>query len=219
MDKEFTIRVTGGPPPPLPGAKGKRGGGGKNAVLAQQQKRYNMRLTGTTPLDQFRRDVFALFNIPSSSTNQYQISFLGGFPPKELDQTDKHTVHELGVRANESVIVKFTLNAASVGSNGSVTAAAATSGVKQAASPVKANGRTSTTNGRKKRAAATAAAASFPELIAAQDAMMKTEQTKKSASVKSFGGTNKRIIATSSSSPKKGGKQTKIEGTGYRLSD
>ena len=219
MDKEFTIRVTGGPPPPLPGAKGKRGGGGKNAVLAQQQKRYNMRLTGTTPLDQFRRDVFALFNIPSSSTNQYQISFLGGFPPKELDQTDKHTVHELGVRANESVIVKFTLNAASVGSNGSATAAAATSGVKQAASPVKANDRTSTTNGRKKRAAATAAAASFPELIAAQDAMMKTEQTKKSSSVKSFGGTNKRIIATSSSSPKKGGKQTKIEGTGYRLSD
>lgn len=220
MDKEFTIRVTGGPPPPLPGAKGKKGGGrGKNAALAQQQKRYNMRLTGATPLDQFRRDVFALFNIPSSSTQHYQISFLGGFPPKELDQTGKRTVHELGVRANESVIVKFTLNSSSsAGTNGSKTATAAS----KAASPAKADDSTSSPIiGRKKRAAATAAEANFAEVIAAQDAMMKAEQKKKSSSnVKSFGGTNKRIIATSSSSssPKKG-KQPKIGGTGYRLSD
>ena len=132
MDKEFTIRVTGGPPPPIPGAakgKKKKGGGrrgGKNAALAQQQKRYNMRLTGTTPLDQFRKDVFALFNIPSSSTQHYQVSFLGGFPPKELDQGGKCTVHELGIRANESVIVKFTLNDASAGNNTNESTTAAT---------------------------------------------------------------------------------------------
>jgi len=103
MDNEFTIRVTGGPPPPLPAATGKgkgkkdggRGGGGKNAALAQQQKRYNMRLRPSTPLDQFRKDVFALFNIPSSSTHHYHVSFLGGFPPKELDQGDKRTVVSL----------------------------------------------------------------------------------------------------------------------------
>jgi len=219
MDKEFTIRVTGGPPPSIPGAKGKKGGrgggGGKNAALAQQQKRYNMRLSGTTPLDQFRKDVFALFNIPSSSTHHYQVSFLGGFPPKELDQGGKRTVHELGVRANESVIVKFTLNESATAGNESTTAVA-TASAKQSASSSTADSPGSSTNGRKKRAAATAAAASFPELIAAQDAMMKTEQKKKSSTVKSFGGANKRIVATSSS-PK--GKKSKIEGTGYRLSD
>ena len=220
---EFTIRVTGGPPPPLPGAakgskKGGRGGGGKNAALAQQQKRYNMRLHATTPLDQFRKDVFALFNIPSSSTHHYQVSFLGGFPPKELDQSDNHnTVHELGVRANESVIVKFTLNESA--GNGSATAST-TSAQQSASSSTVDSPSSSTTTGRQKRAAAAAAAASFPELIAAQDAMMKTEQKKKSSTVKSFGGINKRIVATSSSSPNdKKGKKAKIEGTGYRLSD
>lgn len=234
MDKEFTIRVTGGPPPPIPGTKGKKkgggrggGGGGKNAALAQQQKRYNMRLTGATPLDQFRRDVFALFNIPSNSTHHYQVSFLGGFPPKEMDQGGKCTVYDLGIRANESVIVKFTLNnnASAGNTNGSTTTAAAASSTKQSATTTTSSAKvhdspssSTTVSGRKKRAAATAAAASFPELIAAQDALMKKEQTKKSSTVKSFGGTNKRIVATSSSSSSPN-KKTKIEGTGYRLSD
>ncbi|KAL7439919.1 hypothetical protein ACHAXM_006944 [Skeletonema potamos] len=208
MDDEFIIRVTGGPPPPLPGKKG--GGGGKIAALAQQQKRYNLRLLPSTPLDQFRKDVFALFNIPSNSTHLYQVSFLGGFPPKELDQSGIRTVHELGVRANESVIVKFTLNESTENESTTVSKASA----KQSASPSPV--------GRQKRAAASAAAASFPELIAAQDAMMKTEQKKKSSSGKGFGSTNKRIVATTtSSSPNHGkkAKKAKIEGTGYRLSD
>ena len=218
MDKEFTIRVTGGPPPPLPaGKKGKRGGrsGGKNAALEQQQKRYNMRLSGSTPMDQFRKDVFALFNIPSSSTQHYRVSFLGGFPPKELDQGGKATVHELGVRANESLIVKFTLNDESA-ATGSIPSTSTST--KQSAASTITEPSTENSNGRKKRAAAAAATANFPELIAAQNAMMKTEQTKKSSAAKRFGSTNKRIVTTSASSPKKG-KKVKIEGTGYRLSD
>ncbi|KAK1743770.1 hypothetical protein QTG54_005367, partial [Skeletonema marinoi] len=171
MDKEFTIRVTGGPPPPIPGAK------------------FHASLPG----------------------------FLFGWvPPKELDQGGKRTVHELGVRANESVIVKFTLNESATAGNESTTAVA-TASAKQSASSSTSDSPSSFTNGRKKRAAATAAAASFPELIAAQDAMMKTEQKKKSSTVKSFGGATKRIVATSSSSSQ--GQEAKIEGTGYRLSD
>ena len=234
MDSEYTIRVTGGPPPPLPTAKGGKkgsskqrggGGGGKNAALAQQQKRYNMRLRPSTPLDLFRRDVFALFNIPSNSRHLYNISFLGGFPPKELDQTDKSTVEQLGIQANESVIVKITLNESAAG-NGSSTTTSDSKQSTSSSSPAAAVSITSN-NGRQKRAAAAAASASFPELIAAQNEMMKTEQKKKSSNVQNFGSTNNRIATTysSSASPngsggkKKSNKKTKIEGTGYRLSD
>ena len=231
MDSEYTIRVTGGPPPPLPTAKGgkkgskQRGGGGKNAALAQQQKRYNMRLRPSTPLDQFRRDVFALFNIPSNSTHLYNISFLGGFPPKELDQTDKNTVEQLGIRANESVIVKITLNDSNAAGSGSSTTNTTSDSKQSTSSSSPAAAATTSNNGRQKRAAAEAATASFPELIAAQNEMMKTEQKKKSSNVQSFGGTNNRIATTFSSLPNGGGggkksnKKTKIEGTGYRLSD
>ncbi|KAL7448548.1 hypothetical protein ACHAWC_000714, partial [Mediolabrus comicus] len=185
-----------------------------------------MRLRPSTPLDQFRRDVFALFNIPSNSTHLYNISFLGGFPPKELDQTDKNTVEQLGIRANESVIVKITLNESAAAGNGSSTNTTSDNNQSSSPSSSPAAAAITTNNGRQKRAAAEAATASFPELIAAQNDMMKTEQKKKSSNVQSFGSTNNRIAtAFSSSSPnggaggKKSNKKTKIEGTGYRLSD
>ena len=127
-DVEFTIRVTGAAPPPLPSTsststkkKGGRGKGSKNtASQPQQQRRYNLRLRPSTSLHQLRTDVYALFNIPSDYTNSYQISFLGGFPPTELDQTDKQTVHELGIRPNESYKVVSALidDASAVVSNG-----------------------------------------------------------------------------------------------------
>jgi hypothetical protein len=214
MDSEFTIRVTGGSPPPLLAASTIKGGGGKNAALLQQQKRYNMRLRPSTPLGQFRQDVFALFDIPSCSTHLYHVSFLAGFPPTELDQNDKHTVHELGVRANESVIVKFTLyESAGIGSTTSTAKQSSSSAATVAAdSPI-----SNSNNGRQKRAAATAAVANFPELVAAQDAMLKAEQKKKSSTIKSFGN---RVATKPSHSPNsKKNKKAKIEGTGYRLSD
>ena len=248
-ENEFTIRVTGAAPPPLPSTssssssskkKGGRGRGGKakNKATAQsqqqQQRRYNLRLRPSTSLHQLRTDVYALFNIPSDNTNSYQISFLGGFPPTELDQTDKQTVHELGIRPNESYKVVFALID---------DASAAVASAKQDAAAVagkKSNGESSsaieslTTTGRQKRASAMAATANFKDVIAAQDAIMKNEKKKSPKKNKSTsviaGGTNSNIagfgkannaskrIATIGGGNNKA-KKVKIEGGGYRLSD
>ena len=88
-DNEFTIRVTGAVPPPLPKGKKKAAASQKcTSQQQQQQRRYNMRLCPSTSINQLRKDVYALFNIPTDHIKSYQMSFLSGFPPKELHQTD-----------------------------------------------------------------------------------------------------------------------------------
>ena len=247
-DVEFTIRVTGAAPPPLPSTsststkkKGGRGKGSKNtASQPQQQRRYNLRLRPSTSLHQLRTDVYALFNIPSDYTNSYQISFLGGFPPTELDQTDKQTVHELGIRPNESYKVVFALidDASAVVSNGDgdtkQAAAAAVQGGKKSngeSSAVETSTTTNTTTtGRQKRASAMAATANFKDVIAAQDAILQNDKKKSpkkktssvAGNIAGFGKPNnasKRIATIGGGGGNTKAKKVKIEGAGYRLSD
>jgi len=190
-DSEFTIRVRGAPPPP-PAAKK---GGKSTPAPPPAQRRYNLRLRPSSSLEQMRSDVCALFDVPSGLIGAYQLSFLGGFPPQELDQIGKDTVHELGIRANECLIVKFAL------AEGSASGAAAAAAANEPAADEAAPAAASVGNRRKKRAAAAAATASFKDVIAAQDAMMKQgkQSLKKRASKKT--------------------KKAKMEGAGYRLSD
>jgi len=217
-DNEFAIRITGVAPPPFPSAKKcKKGGGSRgktaknNAAQQQQQRRYNLRLRPSSSLDQLRTDVFALFNA-SAAVNSYHLSFLGGFPPKELDETGKRTVHELGIRPNESLIVKFALSVdaeeVAVGGDGDR---------KQSAAPA----------GRQKRASAMAATARFADVIAAQDAILKKDKKppkKKGSSafsagnIAGLGNARKRISSINTAASKKP-KNVKMEGAGFRLSD
>ncbi|KAL9190727.1 hypothetical protein ACHAXT_000433 [Thalassiosira profunda] len=225
-DGEFTIRVTGAAPPPLPTAKkGKRGGGrGKGSKSAapppQAQRRYNLRLRPSSSLEEMRKDVFALFDVPSDSIGAYQVSFLGGFPPKELEQAGKGSVHELGIRPNESLIVKFAL---AEGSSADVAAASEAAASKS--DPGAASG-----TGRQKRASAMAATASFKEVIAAQDEMMKQGKqgkpspkkrgasTSANRNVSGFGAAGRGNGGNAAAASKKP-KKAKMEGAGYRLSD
>ena len=206
---EYRIQVQGGPPPPLPtkGKKKKKAASQKSnsQQQQQQQRRYKMILHPSTSIEQLRKDVYALFNIPTDHIKSYQISFLNGFPPKELDQTDKATVHELGIRTNESITIRFTL--ADAGSNNDVIATTTTV-VQKRFIP--------------KRQAATAANESFKGSIAAQDAFMKKEKkkvpkrkaTSTTGNISGFGNTTS-TAASKKSKPKK----VKMVGSGCRLSD
>ena len=73
-DNEFTIRVTGAVPPPLPKGKKKAAASQKcTSQQQQQQRRYNMRLCPSTSINQLRKDVYALFNIPTDHIQSYQV--------------------------------------------------------------------------------------------------------------------------------------------------
>eukprot|EP00956_Cyclotella_meneghiniana_P001552 scaffold1758_cov40-Cyclotella_meneghiniana.AAC.1 len=202
---EFTIRITGAPPPPL-----KKPRGGKKASDAPQQ-RYNLRLSPTTSLTQLENNVYALFNVASSNRTKYSMEFMTGFPPTLLSKEGKETVDDLGIRANETVIVKITLT----------DSAAVSSTVKRTKQSTKSkdddsnkDSATAVSTGRPRRAAAEAATSSFKDVIQAQEAMMKNEKTKSSG--------NSRIATTNNTASlkkKPSPRKVKIEGVGYRLSD
>lgn len=206
---EFTIRITGAPPPPL-----KKPRGGKKASAAPQQ-RYNLRLSPTTSLTELENNVFALFNVAASNRAKYSMEFLTGFPPTLLSKEGRETVDELGIRANETVIVKIALV------DSGTAAAAAASPVKRTKQSTKSGDdnsdqdpTTAVSTGRPRRAAAEAATSSFKDVIQAQEAMMKVEKTKSSS--------NRRITTTNniaSLNKKPSPRKVKIEGVGYRLSD
>ena len=204
-DNEFTIRVTGAVPPPLPKGKKKAAASQKcTSQQQQQQRRYNMRLCPSTSINQLRKDVYALFNIPTDHIKSYQMSFLSGFPPKELSQTDKVTVHELGIRPNESITIRFTF---------------ADSSSNNATKHKEVLPRT---DRPAKRASAKAASSSFKNALAAQDAIMKNEKkkvpkrktTSTTGNISGFGN-----VAAAASKKSKQPKKVKMEGSGYRLSD
>ena len=220
-DNEFTIRVTGAAPPPLPTKGKKKAASKKSTASQQQQRRYNMRLRPSTSINQLRKDVYALFNIPTDHITSYQMSFLSGFPPKELEQTDKVTVHELGIRPNESITIRFTLVD---NSGGGSTAKQPKAQVKQQQSkPVEVETAAASSAGRQKRASAMAATASFKDVIAAQDAIMKNEKKKvpKRKTTSTTGGNISGFgnAAIAASKKSKQPKKVKMEGSGFRLSD
>ena len=205
-DNEFTIRVTGAVPPPLP-TKGKKKAAAPQKCTSQQQqqqRRYNMRLCPSTSINQLRKDVYALFNIPTDHIQSYQMSFLSGFPPKAMEQTGKATVHELGIRPNESITIRFTF---------------ADSSSNNATKDIEVLPRT---DRPPKRASAKAASASFKNVIASQDAIMKNEKkvtkrktTSTTGNISGFGN----VAAAASKKSNKQPKKVKMEGSGYRLSD
>ncbi len=175
--------------------------------------------------------MFALFNIPTESTKIYQLSFLGGFPPKELQTQGKQTVQEMGIRHNDMLIVKFALSSddekakdgnASRGGNEKDSG----SNNVEVSTPVLVS---STDAGRQKRATAIAATANFRDVIAAQDDILnninrpspiKEKQISGGANIAGFGKSGKRTAGKSSSSASiKRPKVMKMEGPGYRLSD
>ncbi|KAL7531809.1 hypothetical protein ACHAWF_003921 [Thalassiosira exigua] len=248
-DAEFTVRISGAAPPSSPGkgggrkgGKGGRGGEGGGG----QQRRYNLRLRPSSSLSTLRRDVLALFDVPPSSVDSYVVSFLGGFPPRALDQDGKDTVRELGVGPSESLIVRFA--AADDAENGTTTATTKDDAKANAAAvaegpPAKATAASSsspaaaasTGSGRPRRAAAAAAAATFAEAIAAQDALAKGEKSPRkkrgaggapssgAGKIAGFGngGKRSRIVAGDdvASVLDKRPKKVSMRGAGYRLSD
>jgi len=217
-ENEFTIRVTGAAPPPLPTKGKKKAASKKNTASQQQQRRYNMRLRPSTSINQLRKDVYALFNIPTDHITSYQMSFLSGFPPKELEQTDKVTVHELGICPNESITIRFTL----VDISGGSTAKQPTKVKQQQSEPVEEEtAAVASSAGRQKRASAMAATASFKDVIAAQDAIMKNEKKKspKRKTTTSSGNISGFGNAAAASKKSKQPKKVKMEGSGFRLSD
>lgn len=172
-------------------------------------------------MKQLRKDVFALFNVPAESTNAYRLSFLGGFPPKELHADEKHTIKEMGIQPNDMLIVKFFLSSVDeMAENGSV----GNSNKNDSGSNVQEP--TTVDAGRQKRASAIAATANFRDVIAAQDAILnktKPSPIKKQGSVGTniagFGNSGKKTTVKSNATTSKRPKVMKIEGTGYRLSD
>lgn len=198
---EFTIRVKVEAPPPLP-TKGKKKKAAKKTAQQSQQQKCNLR--SSTSISQLCKDVYALFNIPTDHIQSYQMSFLSGFPPKEMKQTGKATVHELGIRPNETITIRFTL---ADGSNNNIIAT---------------NNKASSSTGRQKRASAMAATASFKDVIAAQDAIMKNEKkkvpkrktTSTTGNISGFGN-----VAAAASKKSKQPKKVKMEGPGFRLID
>jgi hypothetical protein len=220
-DGDFTVCVTSTAPPPLISSSSSAKKKHKQPPQKQQQQRlrYNLRLNPSTSVEQLRKDVFALFNVPAESTNAYRLSFLGGFPPKELHADEKHTIQEMGIQPNDMLIVKFSLSSVDeMVENGSV----GNSNENDSASNVQE----STTVGRQKRASAIAATANFRDVIAAQDAILnntKSSPIKKQGSVGTtiagFGTSGKRTTVKSNATTSKRPKVLKMEGTGYRLSD
>jgi len=209
-DNEFTIRVKGAVPPPLP-TKGRKKAAAPQKCTSQQQqqqqqRRYNMRLCPSTSINQLRKDVYALFNIPTDHIQSYQMSVLSGFPPKEMEQTGKATVHELGIRPNETITIRFTL---------------ADSSSNNATKHKEVLPRT---NRPAMRASAKAASASFKNVLAAQDAIMKKEKKKvtKQKTTSTTGNVSGFVsVAASAASSKKSSKPKKVKmgGSGHRLSD
>lgn len=225
-DDEFTICVTSTAPPPLlsssfSGAKNKQKQ--KQPPQQQQQRlRFNLRVKPSTPLEQMQKDVLALFNVPVESINAYRLSFLGGFPPKELQTEGKHTVHEMGIRPNEMLIVKFALSSGKTkvenGNDVAINEKDSSSNVQELTTAASSTG-----TGRQKRAAAIAATANFHDVIAAQDAILnnKSPPTKKRSSASSniagFGRSGTIGAIKSNAATRKRPKV--MEGPGYRLSD
>ncbi len=240
MSDEFSIRVSGASPTQIPlppestGRRGKSGKGvGSNSQkVSQQQRRYNLRLSPSTSLDQLEKDIMALFNVPN--TLSYKISYLIGFPPKPMDSTGKSTVEELGIRPNEGIIVKFEPGecAASAGSRESNVDITKTkredsspmAKTVPAPDPDPNTAFTETTSSsRPKRASAIAATASFQDVIAAQDEITKKEKSSTSKRTTTPKGVyqlnNSAGKRRNTAASKEKVKKVKIEGTGYRLSD
>ena len=115
MSDEFTIRVTGAAPPPLLTATStgknskKKSGKKKDACAMPLQRRIELKLHPSSTLNDLRRDVLASFDVPNAARNAYDVSFLGGFPPRPMSdgKDGDTTINELGIRPNESLIVKF----------------------------------------------------------------------------------------------------------------
>ena len=202
-DDKFTIRVKGALPP-LP-TKGKKKKAASTAQQSQRQIMCDLQLRSSTSINQLRKDVYALFNIPTDNIQSYQMSFLSGFPPKELEQTGKATVHEVGIRPNEIITIRFTLVDSS--SNNATKH-------KEIILP--------RTDPPAKRASAMAATASFKNALAAQDAVMKNEKkkvpkrktTSTTGNISGFGN-----ASAARSKKSKQPKKVKMEGLGFRLSD
>jgi hypothetical protein len=219
---EFTIRITGAAPPPFKKPRGKK------AAAPAVQQRYNLRISPSTTLHELQSNVFALFNVAAANRSKYAIEFMTGFPPTFLDKEGKNTVDELGIRPNETVIVKISLLESAV----PAAKKPATNAKSKAAAKQETNDHadeeeemeektaeiTSTT--RTKRAAAEAATSTFKEVIKAQNAMMKSEKKATKPSTNSRISTINNIASLSSSPKKQAAKRPpKMEGVGYRLSD
>ncbi|KAL7488265.1 hypothetical protein ACHAW6_013837 [Cyclotella cf. meneghiniana] len=201
---EFSVRITGAPPPPIATKKGR----GKKTIPSTTQQRFNLRLSPSTSLGRLQEDVFALFNVPPSNRAAYKMDFLIGFPPTLLDQTGKNNVAELGIRSNENVIVKMTF----VDSDDNACAEERKKIKREKSDQTSSidQEKFAASVGRPKRAAAEAASSSFKDVINAQNAMMKSEKNKPSTRSNNFG-----YARNISKTPKK----IKMEGIGYRLSD
>jgi len=196
-DDHFEIRVRAAGPSLLAlptSEKGKkRGGQGKackNNAAQPQQQHLTHTVCPSTSLEQLSSDIFKLFNVTSES---YQISFFAGYPmTKQLKhQEGKSTVHELGIKPKETLLVKFEL-------------------VSDAASGVKGNA-AAVPNSRPKRRAATEANAKMKDGIAAKEKESSKKKASKASSIAAKGST-----ATVASKKQK---KAKMEGPGYRLSD
>ena len=85
-----------------------------------QQRRIELKLHPSSTLNDLRRDVLASFDVPNAARNAYDVSFLGGFPPRPMSdgKDGDTTINELGIRPNESLIVKFGILASTTTSNG-----------------------------------------------------------------------------------------------------
>ena len=237
MSDEFTIRVSGAAPPPIPTATltsgkniKKKSGKKRDACAMPQQRRIELKLHPSSTLNDLRRNVLASYDVPDAARNAYDVSFLGGFPPRPMcEGKDGDTsIYELGIRPNESLIVKFILvDEHDTHAEGS--ASTTTSSEDNSSQQPDTSSSSSSNNnlgGREKRASAVAATASFRDVIAAQDAAMKaSSSTKNKNGSNRNAGSSKRIAATTlggGSSVTAGVKRPKpvrMEGTGFRLSD
>ena len=87
----------------------KKSGKKKDACAMPLQRRIELKLHPSSTLNDLRRDVLASFDVPNAARNAYDVSFLGGFPPRPMSdgKDGDTTINELGIRPNESLIVKF----------------------------------------------------------------------------------------------------------------
>jgi hypothetical protein len=156
----------------------------------------------------------------------YAYDVLGGFPPRPMSdgKDGDTTINELGIRPNESLIVKFGILDDERDTHEEGSASTTTSNGNNI-SQQPATSSSSDGGGREKRASAVAASASFRDVIAAQDDAMKaSSSSKKKNGSNRNAGSNKRIVTTldgegSATAGIKRPKPARMEGTGFRLSD
>jgi len=240
MPDEFTVRVrvSGAAPPPIPtatltmGKSKKKSGKKRDACAMPQQRRIELKLHPSSTLNDLRRNVLASYDVPDAARNAYDVSFLGGFPPRPMcDGKDGDTtIYELGIRPNESLIVKFVLvdeHDTHAEGSASTTTSSEDNSSQQPDTSSSSSSSSSNNNlgGREKRASAVVATASFRDVIAAQDAAMKaSSSTKNKNGSNRNAGSSKRIATTlggggSVTAGVKRPKPARMEGTGFRLSD